>query len=127
MTLSSTTDDTNLLPGRIIPDGQGGLIATWTVSPSNPPQSPPPNPHTYEASHVVGGVPGTPYDLPFNPHTAPLGKYPTMVLGENGTAFASGLTAASDGSSNDVDQIVSFDLNSGTPNWSYQTTVGSQL
>jgi hypothetical protein len=50
-----------------------------------------------------------------------------LVLGENGTAFASGLTAASDGSSNDVDQIASFDLNSGTPNWTYQAPVSNKL
>lgn len=29
--------DSSLLPGRIIPDGQGGLIASWTILPSNLP------------------------------------------------------------------------------------------
>ena len=32
--LSSTTQDEALLPGPIIPDGQGGILATWTISPS---------------------------------------------------------------------------------------------
>ena len=51
ITLSSTTQDTNLLPGRIIPDGQGGVLATWTVSPSNPPQWDPANPtHPYQGA-----------------------------------------------------------------------------
>jgi len=63
ITLNSTTEDTNLMPGRIIPDGQGGVLATWTISPS----SGPPSLHPYQASHVVDGSPGTPYDLPFSP------------------------------------------------------------
>jgi Bacterial Ig-like domain (group 2) len=121
VTLSSTTDDTNLLPGRIIPDGQGGLLATWIVSPSNG-LTPGSNP--YQAARIVSGSPGTPYGLRFTPHTAAAGSFPDLVLGENGTAFAKGITAATDGSNNDVDEIVSFDLNSGTPNWSYD---GSNL
>jgi hypothetical protein len=128
ITLSSTTQDENLYPGRIIPDGQGGLLATWTISPSNPPPPPaPPNPHTYEASHVVGGAAGAPYDLPFNPHSVTFGEYPTVVLGENGVAFAKGRAAASDGSNNDADQIVSFNLNSGASNWSYQASTQAAL
>jgi len=38
-----------------------------------------------------------------------------------------GLSAANDGSSNDVDQIASFDLNSGSPNWSYQAPISNKL
>lgn len=123
ITLNSTTDDENLMPGRIIPDGQGGVLATWTISPSNPPIPT----HPYQASHVVGGAAGTPYDLPFSPNTITVGSYPTLVLGENSTAFASGLSSANDGSSNDVDKIASFDLNSGTSNWSYQASTQAAL
>ena len=111
ITLSSTTQDTNLLPGRIIPDGQGGVLATWTVAPSNPPSPT----HPYQASHVVAGVPGAPYDLPFMPNTTAAGTYPQLLLGENGNAFA---TDGSD--STNGPQIVNFDLNSGIPHWSYQ-------
>lgn len=121
ITLSSTTADENLMPGRIIPDGNGGVLATWTISPSD--GSVPP--HPYQASHVVGGVPGPAYDLPFAPKTAPpVGTYPTMVLGENGIAFATDGTNSDPSDPNDGPQIVSFDLNSGAPNWSYQ--LGSQ-
>jgi hypothetical protein len=111
ITLSSTTQDTNLLPGRIIPDGQGGVLATWTIAPANPPSPT----HPYQASHVVAGVPGTPYDLPFTPNTTAAGTYPELLLGENGNAFA---TDGSD--STNGPQIVNFGLDSGIPNWSYQ-------
>ena len=52
-----------------------------------------------------------------------LGQYPALTLGESGTAFATGLTAASEGG--DVNQIVSFVLNSGSANWSYQAPPGA--
>jgi len=35
--LSSTTQNEALLPGPIIPDGNGGVLATWTVSPASGP------------------------------------------------------------------------------------------
>jgi hypothetical protein len=35
--LSSTTQNEALYPGSIIPDGQGGVLATWTISPSSTP------------------------------------------------------------------------------------------
>lgn len=117
--------DSDLLPGRIIPDGQGGVLATWTIAPSNPPV-PSQGWHYYQASHVVGGVAAS-YDLPFTPHTLTFGQYPTLVLGENGTAFADGRTAANDGTNNDVDQVTSFDLNSGAPNWTHQAGTQSTL
>jgi len=131
--LSSTTQNEALLPGPIIPDGQGGVLATWTISPSNPPIPPPPNPHTFEASHVVGGAAGAPYDLPFDPHSVtgandPFTKKPlSLVLGENGIAFAKGIAAASDGSNNDADQIASFNISSGATNWKYQSGAPSTL
>jgi hypothetical protein len=57
--LTSTTEDVNRFPGRIIPDGRGGLIATWTVSPSSPPAVECP----FRAAHVAGGS-VVPYTLP---------------------------------------------------------------
>jgi len=79
--LSSTTQNEALLPGPIVPDGQGGVVATWTISPSNPPVPQ----YPYQAVDVVSGVVGTPYNLPFSPTTVAFGKSPTLVLGENGT------------------------------------------
>jgi len=38
--LSSTTQNQALLPGSIIPHGQGGVLATWTISPCCPPNPP---------------------------------------------------------------------------------------
>lgn len=116
--LASTTEDTNLLPGRIIPDGQGGVLATWTISPSNPPSPT----HPYQASHVVSGIPGTPYDLPFTPTTVAVGQYPTLVLGEGSTAFATNGTDADNGP-----VVASFDLTSGAVIWSYQASSQSTL
>ena len=40
--VSSTTQNQAQLPGLIIPDGNGGVLATWTISPSSGP--PPPYP-----------------------------------------------------------------------------------
>jgi hypothetical protein len=123
ITLSSTTQDTNLLPGRIIPDGQGGVLATWTVAPANPPSPT----HPYQASHVVAGVPGAPYDLPFAPQAVAAGQYPTLVLGENNTAFATDGTNVDPGDSSDGPKVVSFDLTTGVPNWTYQASTQSTL
>jgi hypothetical protein len=121
--LSSTTQDEALLPGRIIPDGQGGVLATWTVSPSNPPVPQFP----YQAADVISGVVGTPYNLPFSPKTTTPGQSPTLVLGENGTAFAAGTTTTTDGTNTSVDQIVSFNVSSGAVNWIYQAGTQSTL
>ena len=54
--LSSTTQNQALLPGPIIPDGQGGILATWTISPSNPPVPQ----YPYQAVDVVAGLWGRP-------------------------------------------------------------------
>jgi hypothetical protein len=119
--LSTTTENEALLPGPIVPDGQGGVLATWTISPSNPPVPQ----HPYQAVDVVNGVVGTPYDLPFSPKSVTFGDSPTIVLGENGTAFASGHTTTSDGNNTPVDQVISFNIGSGAPNWSYQAPQGA--
>jgi hypothetical protein len=122
--LSSTTQDEALLPGPIIPDGQGGILATWTISPSNPPVLQ----YPYQAVDVSAGVAGTPYNLPFSPQSVTPFVSPSLVLGENGTAFASGQTTATvNGAQVAVDQIASFNVTSGAPNWTYQATAGDKL
>ena len=111
--------DSSLMPGRIIPDGQGGVLAAWTISPSNPPFPPQPW-HYYQAAHVVSGAVSATYDLPFTPSNLVLNRYPTMVLGEGGTALVT--DGRTDGPVPDNGpKVVSFGLNSGSVNWSYQT------
>ena len=109
--LSSTTQNQALLPGPIVPDGQGGILATWTISPSNPPVPQ----YPYQVVDVVSGVVGTPYNLPFSPQTIKWGQSPTIVLGENGIAFATDGTNTINGP-----QIISFTAVSGSVTWSYQ-------
>ncbi len=121
--VSATIDDENLLPGRIIPDGQGGVLATWTIAPSSGPAPPRP----YQAAHVVSGSVALVYDLPFSTQTVALGTYPTLVLGENGTAFATDGINVGALTQSDGPQVVSFNLASGSVNWQYQTTTQSSL
>jgi hypothetical protein len=87
--LSSTDTDTNLFPGRIIPDGQGGVVATWTFTPSHPPA----DPNSLRAANVTSGGGVTTYNLPiqpaqvlFDPTGLPVN--PALALSENGAAFA---------------------------------------
>jgi hypothetical protein len=71
---------------------------------------------------VVGGsVVGT-YDLPFLPQKPVLNRYPTLVLGENGTAFATDGMDPDNGP-----QVVSLNVSTGAVNWSYQAGTGSAL
>jgi hypothetical protein len=121
--LSSTTQNEALLPGSIIPDGQGGILATWTISPSIGPLPQ----YPYQAADVVSGQVGTPYNLPFSPKTLESGKSPTLVLGENGTAFGAGSSTSTDGTNTAVDQIASFNVTTGVPNWTYQGTQGNAM
>jgi hypothetical protein len=118
--LSSTTQDENLFPGEVIPDGTGGILATWTISPSNPPIPT----YPYQAADVVGGVVGSPYNLPFAPTNFVMGGdgpiYPSFVLGESGVAFATDGTSTGDSQNGLGPKIVSFNLSSGGVNWTYQ-------
>ena len=109
--LSSTTQNEAQFPGNIISDGNGGILATWTISPSSPalPQYP------FQVADVSGGGVGTPYNLPFSPTTVTFGQSPTLVLGENGIAFA---TDAVDTVNGPV--VASFNIGSGSTNWTYQ-------
>jgi hypothetical protein len=63
--LSSTTQSETQYPGNIIPDGQGGVLATWSVSPVPGAVLQ----YPYLAVDVVTGVVGTPYNLPFSPNS----------------------------------------------------------
>ena len=124
--LSSTTADENLFPGRIIPNGLGGILATWTISRSNPPI--PTNP--YQAAYVVSGGIVAAYSLPFTPQNFVLGQdglplSPSLVLGENGVAFATDGSSTGDSTNPSLGpKISSIMLTSGAVNWSYQ--VGTQ-
>jgi hypothetical protein len=109
--LSSTTQNQALYPGRIIPDGQGGVLATWTISPASGPVPQ----YPYQAADFAAGVVGTPYNLPFSPSSVSIGQSPTLVLGENGVAFATDTTDSVNGPA-----VASFNLSSGSVNWSYQ-------
>jgi hypothetical protein len=69
---------------------------------------------------VVGGSAGSPYNLQFTPKSVNAGIYPTLVLGENGTAFAAATTTTTDGTDTNLSQLVSFNIDSGANNWTYQ-------
>jgi uncharacterized protein YjdB len=116
--LSSTTQNELLLPGSIVPDGQGGVLATWTISPIN---APPPQ-YPYQAADVVAEVVGTPYNLPFSPTTVAFGKSPTIVLGQGGIAFATNGTDTVNGP-----VVASFNVATGSPIWSYQAGTSSTM
>ena len=76
---------------------------------------------------MVDGVPGAPYNLPFTPSATTAGDYPELVLGENGVAFASGSSTTLDGTNANVQQIASFNIADGSPNWTYQAPAGNSL
>ena len=114
--------DSSLLPGPVIPDGQGGVVATWAISPSNLPQPPPVPPwHYIQAAQVVSGTVTANYDLPFTPKQ-PVFENLTLALGEGNTSFVTDGRDPDNGP-----QIVSFDLTSGAVNWNYQAATQSTL
>ena len=126
--LSSTTQDENLFPGPIIPDGQGGVLATWSIQVDTAPK--PANP--YQAVDVIGGVAGIPYNLPFTPNTEAqlpdgLPLPPSFVLGENGVAFATDGRSSGDSTNGLGPKIVSFNPASGALNWTYQVNTQDTL
>ncbi|MGA7218663.1 MAG: hypothetical protein WBX38_10135 [Candidatus Sulfotelmatobacter sp.] len=118
--LSSTTQNEAQFPGSIIPDGQGGVLASWTTSPSNPPVPQ----YPYQIVDVAGGVVGLPYNLPFSPTTVTFGQSPVLVLGESGVVFATDSVDAVNGP-----MIASFNFSSGAlkVNWSYQAAARYSL
>jgi hypothetical protein len=120
--LSSTTQDENLFPDCIIPDGQGGVLATWTIAVGTAPK--PTNP--YQAAYVVSGAVTASYSLPFTPNNLLSGPdglpiNPLLVLDETGTvAFATDGQSSGDSTNGLGPKVVSFNLSSGTPIWTYQ-------
>lgn len=95
------------LVGEVIPDGQGGALASWHEGPSLVPGGPN---LPLTVTHVSPDGGGT-YSLPM------LDSH--LVLGENGIAFAVGTPL--DGGA----RAVSFDMNSGQISWSYEPPTGS--
>jgi hypothetical protein len=127
LTSSSSGNDGEIWPGTIIPDGQGGVLATWIVGPSSGSGVQGPNP--YRAAHLTPGSTGffdggtiAPYILPMAPTTVltnnaiPIDL--SLVLGENGVAFVTYPNGAN---------VVSFNLNSGAVNWNYQPTNSASI
>lgn len=115
--LSSSTG-ANLFPGNIIPDGQGGILATWAIANANPPSAPQP----YQAAYVSGGTIAASYPLPNAPTNLATGPdglpiNPPLAVGENGTTgFASyGINLAS------------FVLGTGSTNWNYSAPSQNSL
>jgi hypothetical protein len=103
-----------LFPGNIIPDGQGGVLATWTIANATPPAAPQP----YQAAYVSAGAIVATYPLPNAPTSLVTGPdglpvNPPLVLGENGTAFASY-----------GPNVTSFNLSAGSTTWNYQNANG---
>lgn len=101
--LTSVTTDTNLFPGRIIPDGQGGLIASWTFSPAGGTLDANP----LRGAHLTSTGTVTEFNLPIQPpqllteNNVPIAV--AMALGDSGTVFA---TYGA--------QVASFGLDGGT-------------
>jgi hypothetical protein len=106
----SSYDAGHLWPGQVIPDGQGGILATWAIDNTFPPAAYRP----YQGADVLSGVvtpfnmPNSPQNLMRDPNTGIPLDLP-LVLGENGTAFVSY------GSN-----VTSFNLSGGSANWNYQ-------
>jgi IPT/TIG domain/Bacterial Ig-like domain (group 2)/Galactose oxidase, central domain/Kelch motif len=110
----ASSDNANLFPGPLMPDANGGVLATWTIVPPNPPAPSQP----YQAAYVLSGASGATYALPTAPAQVAYGSdglpvYPALVLGENGTAFATYGTS-----------VQSFDIGSGAQHWNYQSPQG---
>ena len=125
--LSSSTTAA-LVPGNIIPDGQGGVLATWIIENVPTPANnftPFAAPQPYQAADVSSGTILSNYPLPYSQvglQTLPLDQYgspiaPPLVLGENSTAFASFPGVGSVPSS-----VSSFNLNSGAGNWNHSAS-----
>ena len=112
----SASNNANLFPGSLMPDGNGGVFATWTIVPPNPPAAPQP----YQAAYVTSGgintyvMPMAPSQVVNGPNGLPIN--PSLTLGENGTVFASYGA-----------NVTSFILSTGSVSWNYQTANQSTL
>lgn len=112
----SSSNNANLFPCGLIPDGSGGIVATWTINTAQPPAATQP----YQAAHVTsGGI--TTYPLPMAPTVAVNGvdglPVPLpLALGESGTAFASyGIN------------VTAFNINNGATNWNFPAPTQSSI
>jgi IPT/TIG domain-containing protein len=110
----SSSDKANLFPGSLMPDGNGGIVATWTIVNTQLPVAPQP----YQAAYVVSGSIVSTYPLPMAPTQVVNGSNglpinPTFVLGENGVAFVSYSL-----------NVASFNISSGSAIWNYPYTQG---
>lgn len=106
----STSPDGHLWPGQVIPDGQGGLLATWVSQPLSGTTTQP-----YQAAHLSTGGGIASFSMPLAPETPlddPQSNLPlplSIALGESpNTAF---VTYGGD--------LVAFTLTNGSPVWSY--------
>jgi hypothetical protein len=114
----SSSNDSNLFPGSLMPDGQGGVLATWTIVPPSGPT--PTQPH--QGAHIVSDSIVASYAMPLAPSelvTAPNGlpMAPWLILGGTGGAFAVYVAPAQP--SGQTSTIVAFDVATGTALWSY--------
>ena len=105
----SSSDKANLFPGSLVPDGNGGIVATWTIVNTQLPVAPLP----YQAAYVMSGSVVSTYPLPMAPTQVVNGSNglpinPTFVVGQNNTAVASYGT-----------NLTSFSFSSGSANWNY--------
>lgn len=110
----------------VVPDGEGGVLATWVKGPAfgwTPPCDGnltryPDGAVSVQVTHISASGSAT-YELPLMEDiTASFGPpYRThIVIGDNGTAFAT----------NGV-EIVSFNVDSGAINWTYQSSAALSL
>jgi hypothetical protein len=84
-------------PDNVIPDGQGGAIATWSEIPLNSSEQP------IMVTHMSTNGGGT--------YSLPIFAASQLVLGENGVAFAN---------TTPFGNIVSFNMNTGQVLWTYE-------
>ena len=92
-------------PGRVIPDGQGGALATWSEGANaTVPASPP-----IMVTHLSPSGGGT--------YSLPMVDASQLVAGENGVAFAA--------QNNTSQKVVSFNISSGQVLWTYEAPAQS--
>jgi hypothetical protein len=113
--INSGATDANvwaISPGEVIPDGQGGLLASWIAEA---------NYYQLEVPHLthITAAGNSDYALPFPAVSSGYCNYycsnnQSLVLGENGTAFAT-----------DGHTFASFDITSGAVNWSWTASTAN--
>ena len=104
---SSTTSlsGSSTAPGRVIPDGQGGALATWSEGPNGTVSVSPP----MMVTHLSSSGGGT--------YSLPIVETSQLVVGENGVAFAA--------QNNTRQKVVSFNISSGQVLWTYEAPAQS--